>query len=208
MLLTIDGCDGSGKGQQIDFIKAWFKNNNLKLEVFRDPGDTPLGESIRQILLERKDLAICTKSELALFMASRAQLIAEKIKPTLQAGVNVLLDRYILSTVVYQGYATRATSSEIDVIWKTIIDFTDKTLPDLTIVLDCPAEVAARRLCREKDRIESKSIEFRNSVSDGYRLAAEAWKKYSSGQIFVLDATKTPESIFDEIKKILAQTLF
>ena len=81
MFISIDGCDGSGKGRQIEFLKSWFNDIGLDFVSFRDPGDTQLGENLRSLILNHKNLSICPKSELALFMASRAQLVEEKIKP-------------------------------------------------------------------------------------------------------------------------------
>ncbi len=203
MFITIDGCDGAGKGRQIEFLKNWFNELGLDHVLYRDPGDTLLGESIRNLLLDRKDLSICSKSELALFMAARAQLVEEKIKPALAENKLVLLDRYLLSTVVYQGYAVGKSEKEIEQIWNIGVLLADRVLPDVTLILDCPADVASQRLCRTKDRIESKGAEYHYAVSEGYRLAAENWKRYSSGEVYLLDATQAPEKVFHRIQTIL-----
>ena len=207
MFITIDGGDGSGKGRQIELIRTWFEDNNVDFAFFRDPGDTALGESIRSLLLERHDLSICSKSELALFMASRAQLVAEKIWPALQEGKIVLVDRYLLSTVVYQGYAVGADEREIAQIWNIGQALVDNVMPDLTFVLDCSADIAFQRLNRAKDRIESRSSEYHSRVAQGYRDAVQNWRKWAPGEAFLIDATAPPETVFEKIRTVLEMRL-
>jgi|LSQX01.1.fsa_nt_gb dTMP kinase len=207
MFITIDGGDGSGKGRQIELIRTWFEDNNVDFAFFRDPGDTALGESIRSLLLERHDLSICSKSELALFMASRAQLVAEKIWPALQEGKIVLVDRYLLSTVVYQGYAVGADEREIAQIWNIGQALVDNVMPDLTFVLDCSADIAFQRLNRAKDRIESRSSEYHSRVEQGYRDAVQNWRKWAPGEAFLIDATAPPETVFEKIRTVLEMRL-
>ncbi len=207
MFITIDGGAGSGKGRQIELIRTWFEDNNVDFAFFRDPGDTALGESIRSLLLERHDLSICSKSELALFMASRAQLVAEKIWPALQEGKIVLVDRYLLSTVVYQGYAVGADEREIAQIWNIGQALVDNVMPDLTFVLDCSADIAFQRLNRAKDRIESRSSEYHSRVEQGYRDAVQNWRKWAPGEAFLIDATAPPETVFEKIRTVLEMRL-
>ncbi|MDD3590681.1 MAG: dTMP kinase [Thermoguttaceae bacterium] len=207
MFITIDGGDGSGKGRQIELIRTWFEDNNVDFAFFRDPGDTALGESIRSLLLERHDLSICSKSELALFMASRAQLVAEKIWPALQEGKIVLVDRYLLSTVVYQGYAVGADEREIAQIWNIGQALVDNVMQDLTFVLDCSADIAFQRLNRAKDRIESRSSEYHSRVEQGYRDAVQNWRKWAPGEAFLIDATAPPETVFEKIRTVLEMRL-
>ncbi len=207
MFITIDGGDGSGKGLQIDLIKKWFEDNRVDFVFFHDPGDTALGDAIRILLLDRCDLSICPKSELALFMASRAQLISEKIRPALQEGKTVLVDRYLLSTVVYQGYAVGNNEEEIERIWSIGRSLTDSVMPDLTFVLDCPPEVAFQRLNRDKDRIESKGLEYHRRVAQGYREAVRNWSKHAPGEAFLINADAAPEKVFEEIRNVLQTRL-
>lgn len=210
MFIAIDGGDGSGKGVQIGLLKTWLEANNHDAVYFRDPGDTQLGEAIRSLLLDRKELDISPSAEAALFMASRAQLVHEKIRPALEAGKIVLVDRYLLSTVVYQGYANMASEDQIAQIWKIGAVFAQGVLPDLTFILDCPASVSAQRLNRPKDRIEEKGSGFHERVAEGYRQAARSWTAYAPGKVCVLDATMTPEvisrQIIDALQTQLAST--
>ena len=207
MFITIDGGDGAGKGLQIGLIKKWFDDNCVDFVFFHDPGDTALGENIRNLLLDRRDLSICAKSELALFMASRAQLVSEKIRPALQQGKTVLIDRYLLSTVVYQGYAVGANEGEIAQIWNIGRILADNVMPDLTFILDCPPEIAFQRLNRAKDRIESKGSEYHSLVAQGYRTAVKNWSRHAPGEAFLIDATASPDKVFKEIRDVLQTRL-
>lgn len=202
MFISIDGGDGTGKSGQIAFLKKRFEERGQKVAVFRDPGDTALGETIRSILLNREDLAICPTSETALFMASRAQLIREKIVPALESGATVIADRYLLSTVVYQGYAA---NRDVSAIWRVGRFFADDVLPDLTFVLDCPIEVAFQRLNRPKDRIESRGALYRQKVRDGFLQAVADWPQVAPGRAFIVDASRSPEETSRVILKRLAE---
>ena len=207
MFISIDGGDGSGKGVQIEFLKEWLNEQGLESVFVRDPGDTPLGDRIRNILLKDPNVEICPKAEAALFMASRAQLVHEKIRPALASGKVVLVDRFLLSTVVYQGFASGASDEEIAELWKIGTVFTQGILPDLTFILDCPVEECNKRLNRAKDRIESKGLEYHARVAEGYRQAAIAWKKNAPGEVFLIDGTPAPEAVFEKIKGILQTRL-
>ena len=203
MLITIDGGDGSGKGKQIDFLRSWLANRQLEYVFLRDPGDTDLGEAVRDLLLHRNDLAICPKAELALFMSSRAQLVHEKIKPALENGKVVLVDRYLLSTVVYQGYAVGSPDEELEWIWRIGKYLADGIMPEITFVLDCPSQIAFERINRTKDRMESKGSDFRRRVAEGYRQAVNDWEKFGLGEVYLIDATLSPDEVFARIRTVL-----
>lgn len=203
MFIALDGGDGSGKGVQIGFLKGWLAEHGYDSVFVRDPGDTPLGDRIRALLLGDSTVNICPIAEAALFMASRAQLVYDKIKPALNAGKVALVDRYLLSTIVYQGYATGATEDEIAELWRVGTVFAQGVLPDLTFILDCPPEECEKRLAREKDRIEARGIDYHTRVAQGYRMAAASWSQHAPGEVFVIDATPSPLEIFEKIKTIL-----
>ena len=191
MFIAVDGGDGAGKSAQIAYLTQWFQNRGREVAFFRDPGDTPLGDALRSILLARKDLAICPEAETALFMAARAQLVRDKIRPALATGKIVLVDRFLLSTVVYQGYAV---DGDAETIWKLGTRLTGGLLPDLTFVLDCPTDVAFGRMNRVRDRIESKG--FHRRVRDGFLRAVADWGRFAvPGKAFVVDATQAPEAV-------------
>ena len=204
MFIAIDGADGVGKGRQIDLLREWFLRRSLPTLFVRDPGSTELGESVRKLLLDHKEYEIATKTEAALFMACRAQLVREKIAPALEDGLVVVVDRYLLSTVVYQGFANDFNADEIARLWQIGSYFADFVLPDLTFVLDCPLDVAERRLQRAKDRIESKDELYRAKVVEGFRRAVGDWKAHSPGKAYLIDGTASPEQVFAQISTILA----
>src|SRR5205823_183886 len=104
MFFSIDGGDGTGKSTQIELLCEWLRSQGHQVVTCRDPGSTPLGEAIRDILLHREDLAIGRRSEMLLYMAARAQLVAEVIRPALQSDKIVVADRFLLANVAYQGY--------------------------------------------------------------------------------------------------------
>lgn len=203
MFIAIDGADGSGKGVQINLLKEWLKSKNCEFIFVRDPGDTPLGEKIRALLLNEQDLKMSPGAEAALFFASRAQLVTEKIKPALNSKKTILADRYLLSTIVYQGYASGATDAEIAELWQVGSFFADNILPDFTFILDCPLEICDSRLNRNRDRIESKNTNYRAMVIEGYRKAFLNWSQDIGGEAFLIDATLPPLAVFDEIKRRL-----
>ncbi len=196
MFIAVDGGDGAGKSAQIAQLTNWLQSRGREVALFRDPGDTPLGDALREILLARQDLAICPESETALFMAARAQLVRDKIRPALASGKIVLVDRFLLSTVVYQGYAV---GSDVETIWRFGTRLTGGLLPDVTFVLDCPVDVAFGRIRRTKDRVESKGDAFHRRVRDGFLQAVADWERYAVGKVFVVDASQTPEQISAEI---------
>lgn len=165
IFLSIDGGDGVGKSTQIDLFCQWLRGQGYDLVTCRDPGSTPLGESVREILLHRMDLTIHRRSEMLLYMAARAQLVEEIIRPSLEAGQLVVADRYLLANVVYQGHAG---GLDVDSLWRVGRVAVGGLMPDRTLVLDLPAEEAAARIARSLDRMEQQGGEFHAKVRDGF----------------------------------------
>jgi dTMP kinase len=197
MFFSIDGGDGTGKSTQIDLFCQWLCQQGHQVATCRDPGSTPLGETIRDLLLHRHDLAIGRRSEMLLYMAARAQLVAETIRPALQAGKIVVADRYLLANVVYQGYGG---GLDAQTLWEVGRVATGGLLPNLTIVLDMPAESAARRINRDPDRMEMQGLEFHARVREGF--LAEARRQ--PGRIVVIDAMR-PIDVVQEDVRVAAQ---
>ena len=132
MFLSIDGGDGTGKSTQVELLGAWLREQGHEVVACRDPGSTPLGEAVRGILLDRHDLHIDRRSEMLLYMAARAQMVEEVIRPALAEGKTVLCDRYLLANVVYQGYGG---GLDVATLWEVGRVATGGLMPDLTIVL-------------------------------------------------------------------------
>jgi dTMP kinase len=193
MFFSIDGGDGTGKSTQIDLFCQWLRQQGHSVVTCRDPGSTPLGEVVRDLLLHRHDLAIGRRSEMLLYMAARAQMVAEVIAPALQASKIVVADRYLLANVVYQGYGG---GLDVQDLWEVGRVATGGVQPDLTIVLDLPADVAARRIRRAPDRMEMQGMDFHGRVREGFLTEA----RRQSGRIVVVDASRPIETVQDDLR--------
>ncbi len=205
IFISIDGCDGTGKSTQIELLCEWLRGLGHELAVCRDPGSTALGEAVRELLLMRHDLRIDRRSEMLLYMAARAQLIEEVIRPALAAGKTVVCDRFLLANVVYQG---RAGGLDPDLLWQVGRVSTDGLSPHLTIVLDMPAAAAAARLDRVLDRIEQQGEAFHARVRDGFLAEARQFQaRFKNAHIEIIAADRSIEEIQTEIRRIVAECL-
>ena len=200
MFFSIDGGDGTGKSTQIGLLAEWLRQQGHDVLTCRDPGSTPLGEAVRDILLDRHDLHIHRRSEMLLYMAARAQLVEELIRPTLQQGKTVLSDRYLLANVVYQGHGG---GLDVATLWEVGRVATGGLAPDLTIVLDVPPEVAAVRIARPLDRMEQQGDAFHARVRNGFLTEAAA----APEQIAVVNAAGPVEQVQAEIQRIVGGRL-
>lgn len=199
-LIVLDGPDGSGKSTQIELLRRRLEREGAAVEVVIDPGGTTVGEEIRRILLHAKDLHLAPMCETLLFLASRAQLVAEKIRPALAAGKVVLGDRYVSSTLAYQG--------ALGVDAKQILDLAEKavegTWPDLTLVLDLPAEIGLKRIGRDRDRMESRTLEYHQQVRQRFAdLGKEGFSPSYPGVILHIPAEGSPEEVHSRILNAL-----
>jgi dTMP kinase len=195
MFFSFDGVDGAGKSTQVALFIEWLREQGHEVIACRDPGSTPLGEAIRGVVLDRHDLHIHRRSEMLLYMAARAQLVEEVIRPALAAGKTVVCDRYLLANVVYQAYAGGLNVAEVKRVGETAVA---GIMPKLTFVLDIDAEVAAARLHRSLDRMESQGIEYLRRVRSGF--LEEAHLRPQS--IHVIDASRSVDAVQAEIREI------
>jgi dTMP kinase len=195
LFITFEGADGSGKSTQCRMATEFLQKKNIEVISTRDPGGTPLGSKIREILLHH-DGKIATYCELFLYLADRAQHIDEKILPSLKEGKTVLCDRYVDSTLAYQGYARGLDKDQIlnlnDIVAQSL-------MPDLTFVFDVSTEVAEQRVGDTKDRMESEAKEFHQKVREGFLDLA---KKYPE-RIKVIDANQEIEKVHADVIEIL-----
>jgi dTMP kinase len=200
-LLSFEGSEGCGKTTQIRLLRERLEASGRKVEVLREPGGTEIGESIRHLLQHAKEgHSMTPESELLLFAASRAQLVREKIRPLLSAGVFVILDRFLDSTTVYQGIARGMPLESVRAINAFAIG---GTLPQLTLVLDMDSATAWQRIHqtgRELDRIESQPQSFFEKVRQGYLEVARA----EPSRVKIIDASATPEIVHESIWRLLA----
>jgi dTMP kinase len=198
MFVSIDGPDGTGKSTQAALLEQWLRQTGREVVACRDPGSTPLGEAVRELLLHRSDLRIDRRSEMLLYMAARAQLVEEVIRPALAAGRAVVSDRYLLANVVYQGYAGGLAVEDLWHVGKIAVA---GVMPDLTVVLDVPPEVAASRLQRELDRMERQGADFHARVRHGYLTEAAR----QPGRLVVIDAARPVELVQADIRAAVSQ---
>jgi dTMP kinase len=198
IFLSLDGVDGAGKSTQVARLVDWLTGLGRSVVACRDPGGTRLGDEVRRLLLERRELAFAARAEMLLYMASRAQLVEEVIAPALAAGRDVVSDRYLLANVVYQGYAGGLDSDEL---WRIGQVATAGRLPDLTLVLDLPTEIALARLDRPLDRMESRGEEFLRRVREGFRTEAAR----RPGEIVLVDAARSADDVQTEIRRTVTE---
>lgn len=190
MFITIDGGDGCGKSTQCERLGKRFQSRNREVVLCRDPGSTPLGDAVRDILLHARELHIGNRSEMFLFMAARAQMVDDVIRPALESGKIVVSDRFLLSSLVYQGCAGGVATEAIRTAGRIA---TDGLMPDLAIVLDIPYEVAVDRVGRraDPDRMERKGEAYHRRVRDGFLALAAADPEHH----VVVDAASSPDVV-------------
>jgi len=197
IFITFEGSEGSGKSTQIGLLVSRIEAADRDVIVTREPGGTEIGEEIRHLLKHSAaGKELCPATELLLFAASRAQLVREVILPALDKGKVILCDRFLDSTTVYQGVARKISADPVNAINKFAIG---ELIPDLTIVLDVPAEVALSRIRYRAsdlpDRMEEENIDFYRKVREGYLVLAKSFPD----RFVVIDGTQSPETIQEEI---------
>jgi len=194
MFISFDGVDGVGKSTQTELFVEWLREQGHQVVTCRDPGSTELGERLRGLVLKASDIKIDAESEMLLYMAARAQLVAEVIQPALDAAQYVVSDRFLLANVVYQGHAGGLKPQSI---WDVGKVATAGRQPDLTIVLDMPLEKAVGRIGRELDRMEAKGMEFLQRVREGFLAEAEQ----APEQIKVINADQSIDEVQEDIRQ-------
>ncbi len=169
LLISFEGIDGSGKSTQMKLLSEKLKNINIDNIVLREPGDTGISNDIRKILLDKNN-KIEPESETLLFLSSRSQLVKEKIIPNYKKEKVILCDRYIDSTLAYQGYGRQLNKK---LIKQLNIFVTRNIIPDITFILDIDPKVSMNRLkIKNLDRMESLGVKFLENVSKGYHQIA------------------------------------
>ena len=201
MFFSFDGIDGVGKSTQLRLFVEALCRRGFEVVECRDPGSTQLGERIREVLLKSDaGMPIGRVSEMLLYMAARAQLVEEVIRPALEAGKLVVSDRYLLANVVYQGHAG---GLDVGAIWDVGRVATDGILPDCVFVLDMDPVEAEGRFDRPLDRMENQGAEYRERLRQGFLSEAAR----SDGRIHVIDASRPVEVLHADIWRIAASLL-
>lgn len=190
--ITLEGPDGSGKSTIMRKIKKYFSDEGINFLQVREPGGTDIGEKIRKIILDNKNIEMTSETESLLYAASRSQLVNEKVKPSLNKGINVLSERFVLSSLAYQGIGRGLGIEEV----KNINDFgTGGLIPDLTLFFYIDPELSLKRkTVKGGDRLEREGSQFHKKVYDGYMQLLKLYPE----NIIIIDANKNIDEVFKE----------
>lgn len=197
LFITFEGLDGSGKTTQVELLKDLLEKGGEKVKLLREPGGTEISEKIRDILLDNKNSGMTKETELLLYLASRAQLVEEEIKKSLEDGYYVICDRFIDSTSAYQGYGR---GFDVDLIerFNSFVLQNNTYQPDITFLLEISHEILNDRILSraiEKNRLENENLEFFKKVAFGYKELAMK----NSDRIVAIDGTMSIEEIHNII---------
>lgn len=193
IFIVLEGPDGSGKSTVIKHIRKYLEDRGIDVVETREPGGTAIGESIRRILLDNRNKTMLPETEALLLAAARGQHVKEKILPAIESGKVVLCDRFVLSSLAYQGVGRDLGIEEV----RIINDFAIKGIrPDLTLFFDVEPETTLHRKTQDKggDRLETEGIEFHRKVYDGYlKIIRDCTER-----IVVIDATRTKKEVISQ----------
>jgi dTMP kinase len=199
MFITLEGPEGSGKTTQARLLAAWLRDQGYQVTLTREPGGTDIGDQIRAVLHDPENSAIDARTEILLYSASRAQHVAQRVRPALAAGEIVVSDRYADSTLAYQGYGR---GLDLEALRRITGFATGGLAPDLTLYLDIPAEDGLQRRQLgggEWNRLDAESLEFHQRVRAGYlelvKQEPERW--------VVIHAARSVEEVQTEIRDVV-----
>lgn len=203
--ITLEGIEGSGKSVQLHLLEEELKKRKVHFLITQQPGGTPFGKEVRQILLQQEGAQREPTAELLLYLADRYQHLKEVIEPSLTQGLHVLCDRYHDATLAYQGHARGLGFPMVDQLAKILA----LRIPDLTLVLDLEVEVGLKR-ARERNqnensenwgRFEAEDLYFHRRVREGYRLLVQR----EPNRVLSVDASGTPEEVFKKLLGLLEE---
>lgn len=209
MFVTFEGVEGSGKSTQMGLAKAWLEERGREVLCTRQPGGCALGLELRRILLDARNTHLDSTAELFMYLADRAQHVAEVIRPALAAGKAVLCDRYHDSTVAYQGFGRGLDVTALTALGELA---TGGLKPDLTVVLDLPAGTGLARArgrnesagkAQSEGRFEALELGFHERVREGFLALASR----EPARFAVLDAAGSPDEVFARLRPALAARL-
>lgn len=204
MFITFEGGEGSGKTTAIKKIKALLEKEGYQILLTREPGGTPISEDIRNIILAKKNTMMDKRTEALLYAASRRQHLIEKIWPAIQEGKIVICDRYLDSSLAYQGAARKLG---IDNVLNINLFATEGTYPNITFLFDIDPEIGLMRISknskREVNRLDLEKKEFHQTVRDAFLKLAKRYKD----RYIIIDASKSSEEIVKEVYKVIKDKL-
>ena len=197
LFITAEGGDGSGKSTQLETIRKYMEERGIPCVFTREPGGTPIGEKIREIILDPGNSEMCGWTEALLYAASRAQHVSQLVRPALEEGKCVICDRFVDSSIAYQGFARGLGEAVAEVNVHAV----QGVMPDRTFFFDVSPEKAMERLGSRgsKDRLEVEPDEFHRRVYEGYRELAKRDAESGNGRFVVIDASKDIESVTSQV---------
>lgn len=199
LFISFEGNDGSGKSSALESVLKELKDKGLDVIYTREPGGSYIAEKIRTLILDKDNIGMDDKTEALLYAASRREHITKTILPAVNEGKIVLCDRFVDSSMAYQGYAR---GLGIDNVLNVNLFATEGAFPDLTILVCVHPEIGMQRIKkdeRDMDRLEIEKMEFHNKVYEGY---IEVAKKYPD-RIVLIDGEKTKEEVLQEVRDVL-----
>ena len=203
MFITLEGPEGSGKTSHIPYLVQFLREKGHIVFSTREPGGTSIGEQIREVIHNLKNVEMHPRTETLLYQAARAQIVEQVIKPRLKEGEIVISDRYYDSTIAYQGYGHQQDLEQV----RTLVKYaTGGLVPDLTILLDVDVEVGLGRKKKngsEWNRMDAHEIEFYQRVHAGYLEMA----KQESSRWVVIDAGREWQAVQEELRKVIEERL-
>ena len=204
MFITFEGGEGAGKSTAIKRIVEKLTSEGYEIVLTREPGGTPIAEEIRNVILDKKNTAMDPRTEALLYAASRRQHLVEKVIPALKEGKLVLCDRFLDSSLAYQG---GARGIGIDTVYNMNLFATEGMLPDLTILFDIKPEEGLARIAansqREVNRLDVEKLAFHNKVRDSFHELAKMFPE----RFVIVDASKTPNEVFADAYKAIEDRL-
>ena len=200
LFIVFEGGEGTGKTTAINVIYDWIIENNFKCIKTREPGGIKISEQIRQVILNKENKDMDSKTEALLYAAARRQHLVEKIIPALNNGIIVLCDRYIDSSLAYQGHARKLGIEDVLSINKFAIG---EYIPDISILFDLDPKIGLDRInnsdCREVNRLDLEKLDFHERVREGYNIVYEK----NRNRIIKIDASQSKDNVINQIKNIL-----
>ncbi|MEK5394141.1 dTMP kinase [Paenibacillus sp. FSL K6-2859] len=200
--ISLEGGEGSGKTTVLGRVAAYLQNRSMPYRITREPGGVEIAEKIRSIILDPSHTAMDARTEALLYAAARSQHLAEVVEPALREGLTVLCDRFVDSSLVYQGHAR---GLGVDEVWSINRFAIGNRMPDLTFYLDVDPEIGLSRIAaneeREINRLDLESLSFHQKVREGYQLLIQD----NPDRIVVLDANRPIHMVEQDIVRTLEE---
>ena len=204
MFITFEGGEGSGKTSAMNYIEETLKSLGYEIVRTREPGGTPIAEEIRNVILDKKNTNMDIRTEALLYAASRRQHLIEKVWPALKEGKIVLCDRYLDSSLAYQG---GARGIGIENVLEVNMFATEGTFPDLTLLFDITPEQGLERINKNKDRevnrLDLEKLEFHHKVRENFLFLANKYKE----RFVIVDASKSVKEVREQALKTILERL-